>query len=427
MQKKLVDQVYTRADLEFIFMPPTQWNNGKARHGEINLDTVVAEGKKSGNISNNPKIVTLLFVSAVDGIAGPLGRGMQNGNICFVNFGAPDKMTDPHQRAFVIAHELGHCLGLHHAVDDPNVPNDIPNIQGDGPYDKRLAVEALHPSQVKTILSSPLVQQRSLAESSVKTNQSINSDAITSTFSQKLADMLESDEPVALEKIKPLLKEYKCANINTLNSSLKPESARKIYQRCRDGVVIIGKIYKCSKCDKWHTSLASGFIIRKDGIIVTNYHVLDNDKKGRAIAVQLRDGRMFAIQDILASSKKEDLAIIKIDADNLTTLPIAKETQIGAPLYCISHPVKQFYTMTEGILAGDFMHKGNRREFAVTCDYAKGSSGAPILDETGAVAAIVRVTQPVYYEKNHGVPTKIQMVWKYCIPSSTLLDLLRGF
>ena len=63
---------------------------------------------------------------------------------------------------------------------------------------------------------------------------------------------------------------------------------------------------------------------------------------------------------------------------------------------------------------------------AVTCDYAKGSSGAPVLDATGAVVGIVKVTSPVYYETKDGIPSKLQMVWKYCIPSSALLELTSG-
>ncbi len=158
--RTLVDRVYTRADLEFLYLAPVHWPYGKGRRGEVNLDTVMARGRANGMIAADPRVVTLLFVSAVDGHAQPLGRGLQNGNVCFVSLGGPGEMTDPAMRAFVVAHEIGHCLGLQHAVDDPKVPDDVPNLQGDGPFAERLAVEGLHPSQVATILKSPLVLPR---------------------------------------------------------------------------------------------------------------------------------------------------------------------------------------------------------------------------------------------------------------------------
>lgn len=156
LPKKLVDQAYTKADLEFLYLDPVHWNNSQARQGKINLNTIVQQGHANGMISKDPRITTLLFVSAVDGNAGPLGRGLQNGNICFVSLGPKGKMANPAERAFVVAHEVGHCLGLLHTVDDPAVPDDIPNLQGAGPFDQRLAAAALHPTQVKTILASPL-------------------------------------------------------------------------------------------------------------------------------------------------------------------------------------------------------------------------------------------------------------------------------
>lgn len=168
LPKKLVDRVYTSAGLEFVYLEPVHWNHGKARRGQISLDQIVREGTVNGKINRDPRVVTLLFVSAVDGKRGPLGRGMQNGNLCFVTLGPKGVDSDPDMQAFVVAHEVGHCLNLRHAVDDPAVPNDVPNLQGDGPYDARLAVAGLHDSQRATVLKSPLVNDRikfhSLAE-----------------------------------------------------------------------------------------------------------------------------------------------------------------------------------------------------------------------------------------------------------------------
>lgn len=160
LPKRLIHQAYTRADLGFLYLPSVRWHHGKARRGEINLDAIVAEGRAKGVIAKDPAVLTLLFVSAVDGNVGPLGRGMQNGNVCFVCLGPEGEMPDPAMQAFVAAHEMGHCLNLKHVVDDPAVPNDIPNLEGDGTFAERIAVQGLHPTQVETILANRLCQSR---------------------------------------------------------------------------------------------------------------------------------------------------------------------------------------------------------------------------------------------------------------------------
>ena len=160
LPKKLVDRVYTKADLEFLYMPTQTWNFSAGRQGNVNLDTLVRRGWANGKICPDKCVVTLLFVSNVDGNEGPLGRGLQNGNICFVCLGPEPKNNEAGMEEFVIAHEVGHCLNLRHTVDDPNVPNDLVNLQGDGPYKDRLAVEGLHDTQRDTVLKSALVSDR---------------------------------------------------------------------------------------------------------------------------------------------------------------------------------------------------------------------------------------------------------------------------
>ena len=201
-----------------------------------------------------------------------------------------------------------------------------------------------------------------------------------------------------------------------------------LYARARPSVVAIAQIYKCGKCSRWHGGSATGFIVRKDGLIVTNFHVVGEDGKGEALGVMLADGRVFPILSVLAADRLNDVAIVKIAAENLPALPIAPDVPIGGKVYCLSHPVQHFFTFTEGQVSGKFIepeHRGQVRQLAITADYAKGSSGGPILNENGAVVGMVRSTSSVYYNQEQGEDRNIQMVWKLCVPSGAILDLMK--
>jgi len=160
----LVDKAYENAGLDFHFLEPIYYNNTKARDGIINLDEIVKESQKIGLIKGQDDIVNMFFVNAVDGKNGPLGRGMMGGNITFIALGDntnknPEDLK--YMQAFVIAHEVGHNLSLKHAIDDPNVDDSLPNIQGDGEFKDRINPKySLNDYQISIIHKSPLVHPR---------------------------------------------------------------------------------------------------------------------------------------------------------------------------------------------------------------------------------------------------------------------------
>jgi len=158
----LVDRAFLKAELDFYFLEPLYYDNTAARDGLINLDEIVKSAKAAGVMRGHGNIVNMFFVNAVDGNKGPLGRGMLGGDITFIALDPNSTLENVRdQEAFVIAHEVGHNLGLNHAVDDENVPNDRPNIQGDGPFADRIDPRfSLNAYQVELLRKSPLVRPR---------------------------------------------------------------------------------------------------------------------------------------------------------------------------------------------------------------------------------------------------------------------------
>lgn len=62
---------------------------------------------------------------------------------------------------------------------------------------------------------------------------------------------------------------------------------------------------------------------------------------------------------------------------------------------------------------------------AITADYARGSSGAPVLNSQGQVVAVVSSTESIYYTEDGHRQMDLQMVFKTCIPSASLHKLIR--
>lgn len=206
-----------------------------------------------------------------------------------------------------------------------------------------------------------------------------------------------------------------------------------VYTRARPSVVIVGGISKCEDGQHWKASCASGFVAHKDGVIITNAHVVEAFRQMEAVGVMTDDGRVFPVKAVLAADAHNDVAVLKIDANNLPALPFAASASVGATVYCLSHPEltspgdeNGFFAFTKGMVCGKFrLRLGGDKllsVLAITADYGKGSSGGPILNEHGAVVGMVSSTMALLDDSEGNV----QMTWKFTRPSSNILSLLQG-
>lgn len=216
-----------------------------------------------------------------------------------------------------------------------------------------------------------------------------------------------------------------------------PLEGAEIYRRAAQASVLIGSAYKCDKCTKWHNTLASGFAITADGVIATNHHVAAG-ATGEAMGVLTYDGQFFPVVEVLATDKAHDVALIRIDAKNLAFLPLRDDAPAGTPIRCYSHPANTFGCISEGIITRYFKMNEPERNGAVflqtTADYARGSSGGPIMDAFGNAIGMVASTSPVFTAPTTPAPVSKdakpatpsqQMVRHNCATARALLDLTR--
>jgi serine protease Do len=137
-------------------------------------------------------------------------------------------------------------------------------------------------------------------------------------------------------------------------------------------------------------SLGSGFIIDKDGFILTNNHVVE---KTDEIKVRLADDREFTAK-IVGRDPKTDLALIRIQPDRpLTPLTLgdSDKLEVGDWVVAIGNPFSLGHTVTSGIVSAKYRQigAGSYENFIQTdASINPGNSGGPLLNTAGEVIGI---------------------------------------
>ncbi|THB72399.1 MAG: DegQ family serine endoprotease [Gammaproteobacteria bacterium] len=136
-------------------------------------------------------------------------------------------------------------------------------------------------------------------------------------------------------------------------------------------------------------SLGSGFIISEDGYILTNNHVVDGADE---ILVRLSDRREYEAK-IIGGDEKSDVAVLKIEENNLPAVVIGKSSdlEVGEWVLAIGSPFGFEWSATQGIVSakGRSLPRDNYVPFIQT-DVAinPGNSGGPLFNLDGEVVGI---------------------------------------
>lgn len=135
--------------------------------------------------------------------------------------------------------------------------------------------------------------------------------------------------------------------------------------------------------------MGSGFIVSKDGIIVTNFHVMES-----AHEAEVKVGEdLFKEVYFIKGMPQLDIAILKINSDNLPVLPIGNSDSLvsGQFIVVLGNPWGLEHSVSSGIVSA-VRSRGEVQLIQMTAPVSMGSSGGPVINEYGEVIGITTLS-----------------------------------
>ncbi len=176
------------------------------------------------------------------------------------------------------------------------------------------------------------------------------------------------------------------------------------------------RIYGFNLPSQTQQATGTGFIIQADGYILTNQHVING---AQSIKVQVQDRDDPYTAKVVGEDYDLDLAVLKIDADNLPVLAMGDSDimRSGDPVIAIGNPLGLDHTVTTGVISAKgrpitIEDRNYRNLIQTDAAINSGNSGGPLINMAGQVIAI-----------NTAVSTSGQGIG-FAIPINTAKDVI---
>lgn len=155
------------------------------------------------------------------------------------------------------------------------------------------------------------------------------------------------------------------------------EAQQRIFARLAPSVVYL------------HTkkSFGSGFLVSRDGLVLTNAHVVD---EGSTVGVVTHDGQRLT-GTVLERAKSADLALVQLPLAQTTPIPLGDSDamRVGAWVGAIGHGRGGIWTFNTGMVSNIYPADTGRPVFQTQIPLNPGASGGPIFDRGGNVLGVV--------------------------------------
>jgi serine protease Do len=270
----------------------------------------------------------------------------------------------------------------------------------------------------------------------------VDDDVFSDKITQECSKLMRKGKLCSVETLRAQVR-TKGFPVKLAPASHSKFSPPELCERLRESTLAVGSYYKCPDCGDWHFNSSAGFVVGENGIICTCCHVViaeEKDVKKSYLVAADSSGHVYPVLSVLAADTEADTCFLKIEATGMTPLSLQPDIKAGENVYCLSHPGGYYFMFTGGMVA----RLNQRRDEAmdsqgktnglltrpllylnITAEFSPGSSGAPIVDESGNVVAqvssIAEAGDPQPGDENTAPAPSVPM--RFCIATREIMRL----
>ncbi len=162
----------------------------------------------------------------------------------------------------------------------------------------------------------------------------------------------------------------------------------------------------------------TGFAISSNGIIATNYHVIDGANTIKVRGVNSNFNKTYKAK-VLVSDKNNDLALIQINDYSFTslgTIPYCLKTKlanVGENIFALGYPLRAVMgdeiKLTNGIISSKTGFQGDITSYQVSAPVQPGNSGGPLFDKNGNIIGIINAKLTIAENASYAVKVNYLM------------------
>jgi len=184
---------------------------------------------------------------------------------------------------------------------------------------------------------------------------------------------------------------------NPFAHAASEDSAAKIFQRQANAIVLIGT------ADKDNGKIGSGFFVKEDGLIVTNYHLIHNAQK---IYVKLKNNKVYSNVQLVNFDVKKDIAILRIHGQGFKKVKLgdSSDVAIGQRVVTIGNPLGLESTVSDGLISSLRKDDHGVKLLQISVPLSQGSSGGPLFNLKGEVVGITTASLLEGQNLNFAIP-----------------------